>query len=505
MVQPWDQPAQSQATSCRYESVYRVREDDIPFLLRLPKPNSVVVESSQGREAQGHTTPRDKEGRKVDMIAYRVYAAAGLSLCISNYEATLARYQYFIMQKLENVVSSLRDQQADLAKVFLNKAKKVAIQQLSTARHHIDTDSQAMVNAISHRRHAWLRNCNFPEEMKRIEEMPFDGSGLFHAKTYQKLKANHESCMTARRMELPQAKRVPFRPPQPTVTVYTDASLIGWGATCAGLRVQGAWTQREAARHINFLELLAIFNALKSFVTVLHRQVVQIASDSIAAVFYVNKQGGTKSPLLARLSMQIWDWCIPRDIMMLAVHLAGTDNVEADALSRQMSTTHEWELDRVVCNQLFQLWGQPDIDLFATRSNRVCELFCPNDRLEQPVILHIPSNPTPHEVESFQLVSSLIELALLEKLHNIELLSCVVTEVKAIRKALLQAYCRGGIMFDCMDVLAVSPGQMLDFYTASPSSCMLQEKALKACFSGLAQTEWQHRHTAQSSIPYQYT
>ncbi|XP_039199619.1 retinoic acid receptor beta isoform X5 [Crotalus tigris] len=55
-----------------------------------------------------------------------------------------------------------------------------------------------------------------------------------------------------------------------------------------------------------------------------------------------------------------------------------------------------------------------------------------------------------------------------------------------------------GIMFDCMDVLAVSPGQMLDFYTASPSSCMLQEKALKACFTGLAQTEWQHRHSAQS-------
>ncbi|XP_026563938.1 retinoic acid receptor beta isoform X3 [Pseudonaja textilis] len=54
-----------------------------------------------------------------------------------------------------------------------------------------------------------------------------------------------------------------------------------------------------------------------------------------------------------------------------------------------------------------------------------------------------------------------------------------------------------GIMFDCMDALAVSPGQMLDFYTASPSSCMLQEKALKACFTGLTQTEWQHRHSAQ--------
>ncbi|KAK1785471.1 hypothetical protein P4O66_018840, partial [Electrophorus voltai] len=53
-------------------------------------------------------------------------------------------------------------------------------------------------------------------------------------------------------------------------------------------------------------------------------------------------------------------------------------------------------------------------------------------------------------------------------------------------------------MFDCMDVLAVSPGQMLDFYTSSPSSCMLQEKALKACFGGLAHKDWQHRRSAHS-------
>ena len=54
-------------------------------------------------------------------------------------------------------------------------------------------------------------------------------------------------------------------------------------------------------------------------------------------------------------------------------------------------------------------------------------------------------------------------------------------------------------MFDCMDVL--SPGQMLDFYTSSPSSCMLQEKALKACISGLhAHREWQHRRSAHCKV-----
>ncbi|KAF7240330.1 Low-density lipoprotein receptor-related protein 1 [Varanus komodoensis] len=68
--------------------------------------------------------------------------------------------------------------------------------------------------------------------------------------------------------------------------------------------------------------------------------------------------------------MQLWDWCIPREITFLMVHLAGTDNQEASALSRQMLTTHEWELDRPTCHRLFRTWGSPDIDLFATHTNK---------------------------------------------------------------------------------------------------------------------------------------
>ncbi|XP_044297954.1 uncharacterized protein LOC123029266 [Varanus komodoensis] len=132
MVQPWDQPAQPQATAHRYEAMYRVLEDDIPFLIHHPHPNSVVVESFQGREPREHIAPCDKEGRKIDMLAHRVYAASGLGVRISNYEATLARYQYFIMQKLDNVASSLPDRQAELARVFIKEAMQVAVQQLST-------------------------------------------------------------------------------------------------------------------------------------------------------------------------------------------------------------------------------------------------------------------------------------------------------------------------------------------------------------------------------------
>ncbi|KAF7251740.1 hypothetical protein EYD10_02473 [Varanus komodoensis] len=208
MTQPWDLPAHPQPTSRRYEFMYRVREEDIPFLLHHPKPNLVVVESSQGREAGGHTVPRDKEGRKIDSLARQVYAASRLGLRISNYEATRVRYQYFIMQHLHNVVLALPDNQGDLAKVFIKEAMQVAVQQLSTARHHVDTDSRALVGAVSLRRHEWLCNCNFLEETKRrIEDMPFDRSGLFHSRTDHKLKKIHEFHMTAQRMELqPQTR-----------------------------------------------------------------------------------------------------------------------------------------------------------------------------------------------------------------------------------------------------------------------------------------------------------
>ncbi|XP_044302570.1 uncharacterized protein LOC123031543 [Varanus komodoensis] len=112
--------------------------------------------------------------------------------------------------------------------------------------------------------------------------------------------------------------------------------------------------------------ILAVFKALQSFKLTLRGQVVQIASDNVVTVFYINKQGGMKSVPLAHLGLRIWDWCIPRGMTLLTVHLTSVDNEEADALSRWMSTTHH----------IFQHWGTPDIDLFATVDNAVYTNYC---------------------------------------------------------------------------------------------------------------------------------
>ena len=57
----------------------------------------------------------------------------------------------------------------------------------------------------------------------------------------------------------------PIKSPQPDLILYTDASLLGWGATCQGVQIGGAWSMEERSLHINCLELLGASNAVQSF------------------------------------------------------------------------------------------------------------------------------------------------------------------------------------------------------------------------------------------------
>ncbi|KAI2647325.1 Transposon Ty3-G Gag-Pol polyprotein [Labeo rohita] len=49
------------------------------------------------------------------------------------------------------------------------------------------------------------------------------------------------------------------------VSLATDASLTGWGAVMSGRSARGLWSGRHLSWHINCLEMLAVFRALKYF------------------------------------------------------------------------------------------------------------------------------------------------------------------------------------------------------------------------------------------------
>lgn len=53
--------------------------------------------------------------------------------------------------------------------------------------------------------------------------------------------------------------------PSPSLIITSDASHVGWGATCGDTSTGGNWSAKETQCHINYLELLATFFALKIF------------------------------------------------------------------------------------------------------------------------------------------------------------------------------------------------------------------------------------------------
>ena len=151
--------------------------------------------------------------------------------------------------------------------------------------------------------------------------------------------------------------------------ITTDASSQGWGAVLDNQSMGGQWTQAEACHHINFLELLATVLALKCFSRHVPKVHVCIRSDNTTTVAYLNLLGRMQSLQCDRLTKEIWLCCMQRALWVSASHVPGKSNVLADKASRQFHDNTEW----ILCQDLFlsitQLWGKPDVDLFASRLN----------------------------------------------------------------------------------------------------------------------------------------
>ena len=65
--------------------------------------------------------------------------------------------------------------------------------------------------------------------------------------------------------------------PVPTLTLYTDASNLGWGAYLEGSWALGLWSPLQQKEHINLLEMKAIHLALCHFRATLHLKSLVLA------------------------------------------------------------------------------------------------------------------------------------------------------------------------------------------------------------------------------------
>ncbi|XP_068714943.1 uncharacterized protein [Montipora foliosa] len=156
----------------------------------------------------------------------------------------------------------------------------------------------------------------------------------------------------------------------PHSILETDASLTGWGAKWGEMKTQGVWCRSEKDQHINCLELLAIRWGLLSLCHAEHDTHIRIMSDNVTAVCYINAMGGCQSDNCNRIAYDIWQWAIEKSIWLSAAHTPGTENCEADELSRKFNPNLEWSVTDEVFNQILKVFALgPTIDLFASRVN----------------------------------------------------------------------------------------------------------------------------------------
>lgn len=157
--------------------------------------------------------------------------------------------------------------------------------------------------------------------------------------------------------------------------IFSDASLTGWGAFCGGERARGHWTENERHSHINYLELLAAFFGLKCFAENMSNCQILLRIDNTTAISYINKMGSIQFKHLNRIARQIWQWCESKNIWVFASYVSSKMNVEADEESRALEPETEFELSDTAFREIVNNYGEPDIDLFATRSNTKCEKY----------------------------------------------------------------------------------------------------------------------------------
>ena len=169
----------------------------------------------------------------------------------------------------------------------------------------------------------------------------------------------------------------PFAFQKTTVFLQSDASMLGWGCVdkLSGKSTGGRWLEHESKLHINVLELKAAFFSILSFCSDKRNCTIQLELDNSTAISYINNMGGMIYEL-DKLAKQIWKKLHNLNSHIFASHIPGVLNTVADARSRIFHDPTEWSLADYAFQDIVRMLGNPDIDLFASRLNFKCNLYC---------------------------------------------------------------------------------------------------------------------------------
>ena len=163
-----------------------------------------------------------------------------------------------------------------------------------------------------------------------------------------------------------------------SLTLWSDASLQGWGITLDSGERTGFRFSKEVMHHpINTKELLAIYYGILTFRDKIRRRHILVKSDSTTVVADVRKMGSMCNTFRNKLVNKIYTVLAELQARISITFVSGASNVIADEKSRVFtSVTSEWTLDKDTFQLIFSRFPELEIDLFASHLNNQLPLFC---------------------------------------------------------------------------------------------------------------------------------
>ena len=153
--------------------------------------------------------------------------------------------------------------------------------------------------------------------------------------------------------------------------IESYASNVGWRAAFQNEKTGGLWSKKEVLHHINYLELLAAFLALKSFMKGRKDWIALLKMDNITALTYINKMGGAQSHLLCSSIGDV-------ELVLEDKHLGddpGVENLAADSGSRTVKDRCDWMLNPQDFSKLNQVMRPLKVHLCASRLTHQVPLY----------------------------------------------------------------------------------------------------------------------------------
>lgn len=164
----------------------------------------------------------------------------------------------------------------------------------------------------------------------------------------------------------------------PDLCIATDASDTGYGACILygktpykHTQLADSWSHVEELRHINWKETVAVTKGARALIVQNQMFGVhilfQVDSTTVHAYLRHRSKGNR---VIARMVAEFLCFLSRRKIEFSTAWVSSADNKEADDLSRDTRLDHsDYTLNSEVFSQIQSLYGNLEIDLFASRAN----------------------------------------------------------------------------------------------------------------------------------------